>query len=80
MVVVASADPGAAGRDPAAVAEFEQRFAEAALDGAEVLGPDTPAGARLADTGRFLKHFGEDLLSRAEYWHAVVTGRGQMEA
>ena len=49
-------------------------FAEAALDGAEILGPDTPAGARLADTGRFLKNFGEDLLRRAEYWHAVVTG------
>jgi DNA-binding transcriptional ArsR family regulator len=49
-------------------------FAETALDGAEVLGRDTPAGARLADTGRFLKHFGEDLLSRAEYWHAVITG------
>jgi hypothetical protein len=43
-------------------------FAETALDGAEILGPDTPAGARLADTGRFLKHFGEDLLRRAEYW------------
>jgi DNA-binding transcriptional ArsR family regulator len=51
-------------------------FAQAALDGAEVLGPDTPAGARLADTGRFLKYFGEDLLRRAEYWHGVVTGRG----
>jgi DNA-binding transcriptional ArsR family regulator len=49
-------------------------FADAALEGAEVLGRDTPAGARLADTGRFLKHFGEDLLSRAEYWHAVITG------
>src|SRR5579859_3752250 len=49
-------------------------FAEAALDGAEVLGPDTPAGARLADTGRFLKNFGEDLLCRAEYWHGVVYG------
>jgi hypothetical protein len=55
-------------------------FAEAALDGAEILGLDTPAGARLADTGRFLKHFGEDLLRRAEYWHAVITGRGQIEA
>jgi len=50
-------------------------FAEAALDGAEILGPDTPAGARLADTGRFLKSFGDDMLRRAEYWHAVITGR-----
>jgi DNA-binding transcriptional ArsR family regulator len=53
------------------------RFAQAALDGAEVLGPDTPAGARLADTGRFLKNFGEDLLRRAEYWHAVIAGEGE---
>jgi hypothetical protein len=50
-------------------------LATAALDGAEVLGPGTPAGARLADTGRFLKYLGEDLLSRSEYWHARVTGR-----
>jgi hypothetical protein len=55
-------------------------FAEAALDGAEILGPDTPAGARLADTGRFVKYFSEDLMRRAEYWHAVVTGSGQSEA
>jgi hypothetical protein len=55
-------------------------LAEAALRGASVLGPDTPAGARLGDTGRFLKAFTEDLLSRAEYWHAVFTGRGQAEA
>ena len=55
-------------------------LAAAALDGAEILGPETPAGARLADTGRFLKLFTEDLLSRAEYWHGVVTGRGQGEA
>jgi len=55
-------------------------FAQVVLNGAEVLGPDTPAGARLADTGRFLKQFTEDLLSRAEYWHAVITGRGRSEA
>jgi len=55
-------------------------LAAAVLDGAEVLGTGTPAGARLADTGRFLNHFTEDLLSRAEYWHAVITGRGRSEA
>jgi DNA-binding transcriptional ArsR family regulator len=55
-------------------------FAEAALDGAEILGPDTPAGARLADTGRFLKCLGEDLLRRSEHWHAVFTRRGPSEA
>jgi DNA-binding transcriptional ArsR family regulator len=55
-------------------------LADAALDGAEILGPDTPAGARLAETGRFIKYFTEDLLSRADYWYAVVTGRGQAVA
>jgi DNA-binding transcriptional ArsR family regulator len=54
-------------------------FAEAALDGAEILGPDTPAGARLADTGRFIKYFSEDLLRHAEYWHAAITGHGHIE-
>jgi DNA-binding transcriptional ArsR family regulator len=47
-------------------------FAEAALDGADVLGPATPAASPLADTGRFLKYFGEDMLRRAEHWRAVV--------
>jgi MarR family len=60
-------------------AYMNEVLAAAALDGAEVLGPGTPAGARLADTGRFLKCFTADLLSRAEYWHAEITGRGQSD-
>ena len=60
-----------------ASAHTNNLLAAAALDGAEILGPDTPAGARLADTGRFIKNFTDDLLHRAEYWHAVITGRGQ---
>jgi DNA-binding transcriptional ArsR family regulator len=55
-------------------------LAAAALDGAEVLGPDTPAGARLSDTGRFIKYFTEDLLRHAEYWYAAISGRGQAGA
>jgi DNA-binding transcriptional ArsR family regulator len=55
-------------------------FAETALDGAQVLGPDTPAGARLTDTGQFLKLFSEDLRRRAEYWHAAITRHGQTRA
>jgi len=58
-----------------AAASAKTTFVEAALDGAEVLGPETPAGARLADTGRFLKNFGEDLLRSAEHWHAAMTGK-----
>jgi DNA-binding transcriptional ArsR family regulator len=55
-------------------------FAETALDGAGILGQDTPAGARLAETGLFLKSFGEDLLRRAEYWHVTITGRSNPTA
>jgi hypothetical protein len=55
-------------------------FAQAALDGAEILGPDTPAGARLADTGRFLTYLGEDFLRRSEHWHAATFGRSQIGA
>jgi DNA-binding transcriptional ArsR family regulator len=55
-------------------------FARAALEGAELYGPDTPAGNRLARTGRFLTLLGEDLLSRSEYWYAVAFGGGQSEA
>ena len=44
--------------------------------GAQALGPDTPAGARLADSGRFLKYLSEDLLRHVEYWHTAITGRG----
>lgn len=55
-------------------------FADAALEGAEILGPDTPAGARLARTGRFLKCLSEDLLSRSGHWYAVAFGRGVSEA
>jgi DNA-binding transcriptional ArsR family regulator len=55
-------------------------FAQAALEGAEILGSDTPAGARLARTGRFLTLLGEDLLSRSEYWYAVAFGGSQSEA
>jgi predicted transcriptional regulator len=55
-------------------------FARALLEGAEIFGPDTPAGNRLARSGRFLTLLGEDLLSRSEYWYAVAFGRGQSEA
>jgi DNA-binding transcriptional ArsR family regulator len=50
-------------------------LAETVLAGAEVLGPDTPAGARLAGTGRFLTYLSEDLLRHVEYWHTAITGR-----
>ena len=63
-------------RASVATAATNNLFAEAALAGAEALGPDTPAGARLADSGRFLKYLSEDLLRHVEYWHTAITGRG----
>jgi DNA-binding transcriptional ArsR family regulator len=54
-------------------------FADAVLEGAQILGPDTPAGIRLAHTGRFLKCLSEDLLSRSEHWYAVAYGRSQIQ-
>jgi len=63
-------------RASVATAATNDLFAETALAGAEALGPDTPAGARLADSGRFLKYLSEDLLRHVEYWHTAITGRG----
>ena len=63
-------------RASVATAATNNLFAEAALAGAEALGPGTPAGARLADSGRFLKYLSEDLLRHVEYWHTAITGRG----
>jgi len=63
-------------RASVATAATNDLFAEAALAGAEALGPYTPAGARLADSGRFLKYLSEDLLRHVEYWHTAITGRG----
>jgi hypothetical protein len=62
-----------------ASARTNDALATAALDGAEILGPDTPAGARLAGAGRFLKCLGEDLLRLTEHWYAVTTRGGQIE-
>jgi DNA-binding transcriptional ArsR family regulator len=55
-----------------ASARTNDELAEAALKGAEILGPDTPAGARLGDTGRFLMYLGADILERAEYWRKAL--------
>ena len=66
-------------RASVATAATNSLFAEVALAGAEALGPGSPAGARLADSGRFLKYLSEDLLRHVEYWHTAITGRGPSE-
>lgn len=57
-----------------ASADTNDVFAASALDGAEVLGPRTPAGARLLEIGQYLSHLGEDIRRCAEYWHATMRG------
>jgi len=48
-------------------------LAEAALQGAEILGAGTPAGARLGQAGQFLNLLGDDLIRAAEHWWRIVT-------
>ncbi len=56
-------------------------LAEAALQGAEILGEDTPAGARLGQAGQFLKLLGDDLIRAAEHWWRILTvGEGPQAA
>lgn len=40
--------------------------------GAEVLGPGTPAGARLEDAGRFFEHAFRTIMEAAEQWRATL--------
>jgi Helix-turn-helix domain/MarR family len=48
-------------------------LAGAALQGADILGQSTPAGARMAQMGQFLKLVGDDMIGAAEHWWRVVT-------
>ena len=48
-------------------------LAGAALQGADILGTSTPAGARMAQMGQFLKLVGDDMIGAAEHWWRVVT-------
>jgi DNA-binding transcriptional ArsR family regulator len=48
-------------------------LAGAALQGADILGTSTPAGARMAQMGHFLKLVGDDMIGAAEHWWRVVT-------
>ncbi|WP_283138981.1 GbsR/MarR family transcriptional regulator [Rhizohabitans arisaemae] len=46
-------------------------LADVAHGGAEALGPATPAGARLRDMGRLLRHLSEDMIRAAEHRHGT---------
>src|SRR5215813_13125897 len=53
------------------------RLADIALQGAEILGAATPAGARLAEVGRFLRAVGGQMLQSAEQWWRHEAGAGR---
>lgn len=48
-------------------------LAGAAMQGADILGETTPAGARMAQMGQFLKLVGDDMIRAAEHWWRIVT-------
>jgi len=51
-------------------------WANAARDGAEILGPDTPAGRRLADSHDFFVFLRQELPVLLERWRAHKAARG----
>lgn len=51
-------------------------WANAARDGAEILGPDTPAGQRLADSHDFFMFLRQELPALLERWRAHKAARG----
>lgn len=54
-----------------ASARNQLEIAEACRLAAEKLGTTTPAGARLENTSRFLRHVIDDLVRSARHWHEV---------
>jgi DNA-binding transcriptional ArsR family regulator len=48
-------------------------LAGAALQGADILGQTTPAGARMTQMGNFLRLVGDDMIRAAEHWWRIVT-------
>src|SRR5262249_18720066 len=51
-------------------------WANAARDGAEILGPDTPAGQRLADSHDFFAFLRQELPALRERWRAHKAQQG----
>ncbi|TDP91861.1 GbsR/MarR family transcriptional regulator [Labedaea rhizosphaerae] len=51
------------------------RWAEVTRQGAELLGGDTPAGARLHATSQWLRHVRDDMVEAAEHWRHALPGK-----
>lgn len=62
-----------------ASARMNEILADVANEGAQVLGMETPAGARLQDMGRFLNQVCQDLISAAEHWRQVASTRAESD-
>lgn len=58
-----------------ASARVNEILADTARDGVEVLGAETPAGARLVDMADFLNQVSRDLVRTAEHWRSTATTR-----
>jgi DNA-binding transcriptional regulator GbsR (MarR family) len=56
-----------------ASAHNQTRIAEACESAAQKLGTTTPAGARLENTGQFLRHVIDDLVRSAQHWHKIYS-------
>ncbi|MCA2223572.1 GbsR/MarR family transcriptional regulator [Nonomuraea aurantiaca] len=56
-------------------AQRNAMLADIALEGAEILGAATPAGARSAYMGQFLKHMSEDMVQLAEHWRETLAAK-----
>jgi DNA-binding transcriptional regulator GbsR (MarR family) len=50
-------------------------LADVAMEGAEILGATTPAGARSEYMGQFLKHTSEEMVQLAEHWRDRLTAK-----
>lgn len=58
-----------------ASARTNSLLADTVRDGAEILGKNTPAGARLEDTSHFLERVYDELIRAAEHWREVYIAR-----
>ncbi|WP_216821093.1 GbsR/MarR family transcriptional regulator [Singulisphaera sp. GP187] len=58
-----------------ASARINALLSDLAQQGADILGLDTPAGARLQDMAQFLDHVGRDMVQAAERWRKVLLER-----
>ncbi|MDA1383807.1 MULTISPECIES: helix-turn-helix domain-containing protein [Glycomyces] len=55
-------------------------WADLTRQGADLLGDDTPAGARLRDSSRFFAYLRRDMADAAEHWRRITGSGGAQDA